>query len=294
MAIHVSPLRYPGGKASMSEVLANLLVANDLHDGTFVEPFAGGAGAALTLMVLEYADDIVLNDADPAIATFWRVLLKRTDELVRLVEETPVTLETWQRCRSTYLADGDAASDLDLAFAVFFLNRCNRSGIICNGGPIGGHDQRGKWKLDARYNVDGLVSRIERVAAHRDLISVHNLDAVELLTGDHFDTDHALVFLDPPYYEKGQGLYLNSMQHDDHAQLAELLLSEPEFHWVLTYDDVPEIRELYSDTALRCFTLRYSANRRRQGRELIVVDPRLEVPETVFDIPRSPTRISFA
>ena len=69
---HPSPLRYPGGKHALAPLLADILVHNDLHDGTVVEPFAGGAGASLRLLFDEVVSESILNDADPRIHAFWR------------------------------------------------------------------------------------------------------------------------------------------------------------------------------------------------------------------------------
>jgi len=279
MPSHPSPLRYPGGKHSLAPLLADVLVCNQLHDGTIIEPFAGGAGASLRLMFDEIVSQLVLNDADPRLYAFWRAVLNQTEQLVRLIETTPLTMEQWQKCSAVYNSAPSRTRQLDLAFAVFYLNRCNRSGILMGGGPIGGHEQAGKWKLSARFNRTELISRIRRIAEYRDRISVSRLDARDLLEKIHNPAERLLVFLDPPYYQKGQRLYLNALDHKDHQDLAELLLSSPPFHWVLTYDDAEPIRKLYKTLHPRPLKLAYSAYKRRVGHELIIFDPRLKIPE---------------
>ena len=52
---------------------------------------------------------------------------------------------------------------------------------------------------------------------------------------------HYLIYLDPPYYEHGAELYLNSYTHNDHAELASFLLNRTTIKWVLSYDNVKEI-----------------------------------------------------
>lgn len=288
-----SPLRYPGGKAVLAPVLADVLVANDLHDGLVVEPFAGGAGASLELLLGEYAGDIHLNDADPRIAAFWRAVVNQPDALVERILHAEPTIGTWNRARAKYRGPAYKSNQIDLAFAVFFLNRCSRSGVLVNGGPIGGHEQRGRWKIDARWDAERLAARIRRIALYREGIKVTCRDARDLLTAPPFDSSRALVFIDPPYYEKGQRLYMNTMQAEDHEELAALLLDEPPFRWVLTYDDVPEVRSLYASLSPRTFTLGYSAYERRLGKELIVFDPRLQLPDDVFRARTKPGRIRF-
>jgi DNA adenine methylase len=289
---HYSPLRYPGGKAVLGPVLADVLAANDLHDGKIVEPFAGGAGASLYLLFGEYAGSLVLNDADPRVAAFWRSVLHQTDELCDRILTSRPTMKLWRACRDVYRSTR-RRSQIDMAFAVFFLNRCNRSGVLINGGPIGGHKQMGAWGIDARYNRPDLVRRIRRIAGYGDGITVTTMDARELLRSEAVGGRRTFVFLDPPYYEKGQRLYMNNLAHKGHEELATLLLEEPSFNWVLTYDDVPQVRALYASLSLRMFRLGYSAYERRLGRELIIFDPRLSLPDDAFRVRTKPGRIRF-
>ncbi len=280
MRVFSSPLRYPGGKAGMSEFLADLLEVNGLRDGVYAEPFAGGAGAALNLLFEEHVERIVLNDADEGLASLWSTMLHQQDALVELILETPVSIGVWKRQRQVYL-HRDQHTKFELAFACFFLNRCNRSGIIVTGGPIGGYAQAGDWKLDSRYNKTGLVDRIRRIGDYRDRIEIHNMDAVGFLSTvirDSDDVDSTLVYLDPPYYSKGSQLYLDYYEHQDHVNLADFLKQEHSFSWVLSYDDVPQIRELYGDMPLVPLDVLYCAHSRKNGRELLIHSEDLDLP----------------
>ena len=167
MAVSFSPLRYPGGKQILARVLAHLIKVNGREGGVYVEPYAGGAGAALSLLYGEFVRQIIINDKDPSIHAFWDAVLNKTANLSKLVRETPLTVEEWQRQRQIYLAS-KKHSALRVGFAAFYLNRRNRSGIIGNAGVIGGQKQTGKWKIDARFNREDLVARIQRVAQYRD------------------------------------------------------------------------------------------------------------------------------
>ncbi len=286
MARATSPLRYPGGKAKLAEFLAGVLCANGLHDGAYVEPYAGGAGAALSLLFGEYVERIVLNDADPCVFAFWKSILDRPKQFIKLVRDTAVTVSEWYRQRQVYCRRSHH-SRLRVGFATFFLNRCNRSGIIVNGGPIGGYHQSGEWKLDARFNRDDLVRRIEKIAAYNGRIAVHNLDAIDFLKGivkKMVDLEKVLVFLDPPYYAKGSQLYLNYYEHKDHARLARFIKNQRAFRWLMTYDDVSEIRILYENRQCIPFNVTYSAYRRRRGRELLICGEGLEVPDAIVPL----------
>jgi len=271
-----SPLRYPGGKSAMAGLLSDLRRINGLGDRAIAEPFAGGAGASLTLLYLEETHAIHINDADGAIHDFWWALVNRPQTFLDLLSKTRVNLTEWRNQRDVYRAHG-RGSRLRRGFAAFYLNRCNRSGIIMNGGPIGGVAQKGKWKLGARYNKEELGRRCERVAEYRERIRVSGDDGIDLIK--RLDPQSTFFFVDPPYFEKGRTLYLNALNAAYHEALAEHLKTMPDAAWVLTYDDCPEVRELYRGwAAIRPFGLRYAASERRSGRELLITPKWMRLP----------------
>ena len=236
MPLFNSPLRYPGGKGILSDFLSEVLCLNGLRDGLYVEPYAGGAGAALNLLYGEHVQRIILNDADPCIYAFWDTILNRTRAFISLLRKTPVTIEEWKHQKFIY-NHYKRYSLLRTGFACFYLNRCNRSGIIVNAGPIGGIKQNGKWKIDARFNKDELIRRIKRIAFYRDRIEFHCLDAkefVKTIVRNSNTLDRILVYFDPPYYSKGSELYLNYYKPEDHEDLAEFLRKEDSFKWLMS------------------------------------------------------------
>lgn len=267
-----SPLRYPGGKARLTPFIVQVIRDNGLLEPDYVEPYAGGAGAALRLLFEEYVDFITINDADPSIRCFWQSVTKHTSRFLDLLEISPVTVPEWRRQRAIY-EKRDLRKVVELGFATFFLNRTSRSGIIHNGGPIGGYEQTGNYKIDARFNREKLARRIERIGAYADRIHVSCVDGLALLQDIAKDVSRAkktFLYLDPPYYAQGAALYMNRFCHKEHAGLAEFLKSGPDFPWILTYDDVPEIRQLYQELPQKSFRLSYSAYDRRTGQELLV------------------------
>lgn len=274
-----TPLRYPGGKGRLTQFMGQVIDLNRLHDCHYVEPYAGGAGIALTLLYLEYASVIHLNDISRSVYGFWHSVLHETEALCRLITDTPANMDEWQKQRS--VQNDPEASLLDLGFSTFFLNRTNRSGVI-RGGVIGGKEQNGAWKLDARLNKANLIRRIERAAAFRGRIRLHNLDAKNLIK-DVLPTLplKTLVYLDPPYYVKGSELYENHYVHEDHADIAQLVRTEIRQHWLVSYDNVPPIRKLYEDFRQVEFCLSYSVGRRYKGSEIMVLGPDVRIPDVI-------------
>ena len=202
---YLTPLRYPGGKSKLANFASLVFEENNLIKGHYVEPYAGGAGIALHLLFSGHASHIHINDLNKSIYAFWQVLLEETDNMCRLIYDTPVNIDNWFRQKEVQ-AHPERHSLLELGFSTFFLNRTNRSGII-SGGVIGGKNQDGPWKLDARYNKTNLISRIERVSRVSDHITLYNQDAAEFIT-EVIPTLplRSIVYLDPPYYAKGHDL----------------------------------------------------------------------------------------
>lgn len=282
MPVTDTPLRYPGGKSQLIPFVIEVLRGNDMFLGEYAEPFAGGAGIAMHLLLNDYVSRIYLNDFDPSIYALWHSILHDTDAFCDRVERTDVNIEEWHRQRATYF-NPSPASLLDTGFATLFLNRTNRSGII-KAGVIGGLKQEGTYKLDCRFNRQDLVRKIRRIAAYREQIELTCLDAEDFVRNIVPTTsEDTLVNLDPPYFDKGPELYTNFYRPEDHASLASEVgkMKRP---WMVTYDDTPEIRALYAQYPRYSTSLNYSVQIKRIGTELLVLDPWLTAPESIRDI----------
>lgn len=259
----------------MVEFLAYIFQLN-APISTYIEPFAGGAGAALGLLFKGHVKRIVLNDADFFIFQFWNCVLNHTEELLEAIQSTEVSMEEWHRRRGILLNEEQHAnlSPVEVGFTAFFLNRTNRSGII-RGGPIGGLDQTGKWKIDARYNITNLTERIRRVSRWRNRIDFFNLDAIDFLRKSEgelgIDSEECLVYLDPPYFRQGPELYRKFYSQENHVELKDFLQDELNHKWILSYDDEDYIRELYMGIRTNGVKVNHFANKAKIGKELIII-----------------------
>ncbi len=282
MARATSPLRYPGGKSCLLDLTSQVMRLNGLERGHYAEPYAGGCGLALALLYGGHVADIHINDIDPSIWAFWHCVLNETDALVAKLNATPVTIDEWLKQRDIHRRQ-DTLDTLGLGFSAFFLNRTNRSGIIKGAGVIGGLGQGGSYKLDCRYNHDELSRRIKRIKKYEDRIHLSNLDALDFLEAcDKSLPAESLLFIDPPYYNKGAGLYTSFYKPEDHASLAAKVtaMDRP---WVVTYDDTPEIRGLYRNRRQYCFDINYSLHEKRVGTELLIASKGIKLPEIARD-----------
>lgn len=273
-----TPLRYPGGKGKLTDFFKMVFEQNDLIGGHYVEPYAGGAGIALNLLTCGYASCIHLNDLNPAVFAFWHSVINQPEELCKAIRDVDLTMDEWRRQKAILTTPANH-SPLEVGFSTFFLNRTNRSGIIW-GGVIGGKNQNGPWKLNARFNKEDLIRRIEGIAQRRSQIRLYNLDAAELIE-TVFSTlpIKTLVYLDPPYYVKGRGLYENHYLHDDHVGVAKLVKEHITHHWIVSYDHAPEIIEMYNGCPTITYGINYSAQDRYKGAEAMFFSKNLVIPD---------------
>ena len=270
----ISPLRYPGGKGALAPFLGRIIGLQSEAMDTYVEPFAGGAGAALRLLYDEYIERIMLNDIDPGVFAMWRSIVFRTDEFVDRILTEPINIDRWREMREIH-RNPENTEELELGFATFFLNRTNRSGIL-NANPIGGLEQTGRWKIDARFPRSDLAARIRLIGTYRNRIVIEGRDGIEICK-EYLPRSRTFLYVDPPYLNKGGGLYFDTLTWADHQELAQVLRRNRGCQWLLTYDHDERVPELYS--GLRCadFNIAHTAARQHVGQEYAVFSDGLRI-----------------
>ena len=276
-----SPLRYPGGKSALYPVIASAIIASKKQQSVYVEPFAGGASIAWRLLLDGVVDQVIINDADKAVYSFWRTVMESTQWLINKIRSTPVTVEEWRAQRDILVKAKKYSKEL--GFAMFFLNRTNRSGIL-DAGPIGGYNQNGEYKIDCRFNKEALIDKILKIAKHRSKVKVYNQDISIFLKRflPPCDGVHdVFVYFDPPYYEKGQRLYMNFFSSEDHARLRDAV-AQLDCRWIMTYDDKPEIDRLYESYIKSRFSINYSLSSKKKGGELMIFKDNSCIPSVNF------------
>ncbi|PGC07831.1 DNA adenine methylase [Bacillus toyonensis] len=270
-----SPLRYPGGKYKTYEYIKNLIISN--KSTTYIEPFAGGSAVALELLQEGIVKKIILNDFDRSIYAFWYSVLYHTEELIDLINRTPINLETWY-IQKEIQQNKKNAELLRLGFSTLYLNRTNRSGII-KAGIIGGKKQDGQYKMDCRFNKKQLINKIKSIANFKKQISLYNMDAIDFISNIIKKTYNSFTFFDPPYYHKGPSLYTNFYNHEDHYILAKIIKTQMKNRkWIVTYDVCNEIKKMYKSLAFQTFYLTYSAQTKRSSIEYMFFSKKVIIP----------------
>jgi len=275
-----SPLRYPGGKSILANFLADIIDLNDLRGCAYYEPFAGGAGAALNLLINGIVNELFINDADVRIFAFWNAALNQSERFIEQIHSVPLTIEEWRRQR--IICDNPKSHvGFEVGFAAFYMNRCNRSGVLLGAGPIGGQSQDGPWRMDVRFHRENLISRILQLKKLKENVHISCSDAVDFLKYSlprGQKRKQVFVYLDPPYVNKGQRLYMNAYEAKDHKALADYMIPQRTLHWVMSYDESDLVVKLYNKCRSSILPIRYSLQMKRTANELIIAPNHIAMP----------------
>jgi len=280
MSQFFSPLRYPGGKSRIYKFVSNVLTENKLIGINYAEPYAGGAGLALKLLFNEYVRRIYINDLDKSIYSFWKIILERPEEFCDWIKKVNVNVENWHFYKRIQ-KNPDTFTEFELAKSTFYLNRTNISGVL-EGGIIGGLEQKGKYKIDARFNKENLIKRIKKISEFKDRIVVSNSDGIRFIKKMDRMKDDVFVYLDPPYYEKGADLYMNYYKKKDHKKLAKYVHQLTK-RWMVSYDNQEFILNLYSRKRKLQYRLSQSASN-RVGDEILIFSDRLSFKDSIQEL----------
>lgn len=239
---HLSPFRYPGGKTWLVPEVRQWLTASKQRPSVFVEPFAGGAIAGLSVAAEHLAERVFLCELDDDVAAVWETIFRGTDadvgDLSKKITGFDVTLENVRA-----VLDGKPRSTKNRAFRTIIKNRMQRGGIMAAGAGLVKDGEAGRG-LKSRWYPETLATRIEILRSLKDRISFECGDAFEVVRRFADDPD-AFFFIDPPYTAGGKkaGSRLYTHNEIDHEGLFALMAGV-RGSVMMTYDDAPEVREM--------------------------------------------------
>lgn len=277
---HYSPLRYPGGKNCIFPFMSKFFYENDLVGIPYAEPYAGGAGLALHLLIEGFVSKVYINDLDPCIYLFWKAILNRTDEFCKWIDSVPVNLDTWRYYKEKY-KEGVEVDEFEIAKCTFYLNRTNISGVL-DAGPIGGYSQTAKYKIDARFNKKDLIKKIRIIESRKRDILLSNYDGIEFIKSLNRKHSDVFIYLDPPYVEKGHFLYMNCFKEEDHIQLSRFV-SRINKKWIVSYDMNDLILQNYSKWNMIQYQLLQCTSNCKKN-EILVFSEGLEFSDSMNEL----------
>jgi DNA adenine methylase len=241
----MSPLRYPGSKVRITEMVAGLLERNLLVGSHLYEPFAGGSAVSLGLLANGFVPAATWVERDPMIYAFWKMVKDRPDELIERMMRGKVSLAAWRRMLPLRDINKPTKANLaELGYAGLFFNRTCFSGIV-GAGPIGGMTQSSSYKIDCRFNKKQLAASIRECSDILKKVDVLFGDGIAFLEKECLAMpQHAVVYVDPPYVTNGYKLYRYHFDKADHEKLADVV-DDLRVPWLMSYDNHDLIRGLY-------------------------------------------------
>lgn len=276
-----SPFRYAGGK-----FYARKLILEHIPLHTFyIEPFAGGASI---FFAKNRAESNWLNDIDKDLINCLSIIRNRPEKLIARLKGEEATKERHGYYKNEYRP----RTALDRAVRWFYINRTSYSGIM--------NEQNCYWGYGEKYSMrpENWPRNILRTASKLQGVTLTAFDFEQVIQDA---PDGSFLFIDPPYFNADQEkFYVHSFKKEDHIRLSVILKQhQKRIRFLLTYDDNPEVRELYNWTyAMHKREWNYTINRtddqkngtkkrgaRYKGHELFIVNYNSQPQEPLFSTP---------
>jgi DNA adenine methylase len=271
--------RYPGGKSKLKLwILDRLSQQAQDKNLEYREPFFGGGSIGLELLQEPYdIKSLWVNDKDPGIACLWTSVIRYPEELKTCVRSFQPSVDYFHLFKQELLSidkvDDNRGDIVKTGFMKLAIHQTSYSGLgTKSGSPLGGKEQKSKYKIDCRWSPDYICKKIDRIHSKLSVFEIRHDSCTSSDFQDLIEDDsrRSLLYLDPPYYIKGNELYQKGFTERDHERLAESL-KKTSHKWVLSYDDCPEIRNMYAGWAvIEQIQANYSINSSRSKPELLI------------------------
>lgn len=233
-----SPFRYPGGKTWFMPCL-RAWIYKFPKPSLFIEPFAGGGIASLTVGFEKMADHVIMVELDEQIAAVWKTILSDDAHwLINQIVDFDITVDNVNE-----IINYDPSNTKQLAFQTILKNRTSHGGIIAPGAGLIKNGEAGKG-ISSRWYANTLAKRIANIYKIRDRFTFIQGDGLVTME-EYASKENVAFFIDPPYTAGGKraGSRLYKYFELDHQRLFDLCASL-KGHFLMTYDIAEEVKEL--------------------------------------------------
>jgi DNA adenine methylase len=251
-------IAWVGGKRQLAKQIVSLIPEHR----AYVEVF-GGAGWVLFAKPKNISSGEIFNNINKDLIGLFRVVRERLAEFYCrqnfLLTSNVEFQEFLERSRrGAWLDDVDRAVGLYYLIKNSFSNLCRSYSLRCA--------TRIPYKPDPAF--------LEEVRDRLRGVQLHSLDFEELI--GRTDRPETFYYLDPPYTVADRGgYYQHAFSEKDHRRLARVLRAV-KGRFLLSYDDVPLVRELYAgfhieETSPLTYTMCSTTSRpKKKATELLI------------------------
>jgi DNA adenine methylase len=261
-----SPLRYPGGK---SKALGYIMPHVPLNIKEFREPFVGGGSVFLSVENLFHKRIKLywINDLSYDLYCFWAYAKDDIETLVESILEFKNNYPDGRELYNYFTRKDSLRNEFDRAVRFFVMNRITFSGVV----DSGGYSQQA---FEKRFTYSS-IERLKNISFSMSSVQITQGDYEKLLFQDG---QNVFIFLDPPYWKatksKLYGVKGDLHTSFDHARFATNM-RKCNHKWLITYDDSPEIRNLFNFAHIVEWEFQYGMNNYKQsyaakGKELFI------------------------
>ncbi|MBA5779123.1 DNA adenine methylase [Stappia sp. F7233] len=245
-----------GGKRNLAKRLTRL-IANVAHK-TYCEPFVGMGGVFLRRTVLPPAE--VINDYSGDVVNLFRILQRHYPQFIETLRFQVTSRREFDRLSRT---DPSTLTDLERAARFLYLQR------TAFGGKVAGRTFGVSLDGRARFDLTKLAPMLEEVHERLAGVVIENLSFADFIP--RYDGPDTLFYCDPPYWGCETDYGKDMFGRPDFERLRDCLAAV-KGRWILSINDVPEIRALFAGFTIAEVAVTYSINDgdTKQAAELII------------------------
>ena len=259
---------YYGGKFRLSKQLVPMLATHD----RYFEVFAGGLSMFFRKVKAPFS---VINDVDNDIVNLYTCVITQFDKLIDTLYWLPKSRELFNDSKSA-VKDTKNIEIPDVARAAQYFYSI-RNGF--NKIPTGTFSKTSTW------NTSEIIENLKYSRTFFDDTTIENLDFRKLIT-DYKPKQGDMWYLDPPYIiatERGD-YYMADFKEDEHEDLRECvdLINRSDAKFMISYDDRPVIRDMYSDFNIYEIETQYAGRNADDVKyfiELVITNYECEPPQ---------------
>ncbi|EJF85010.1 DNA adenine methylase [Bartonella rattimassiliensis] len=247
---------YVGGKIKLAKTIINIM--ENIPHRTYAEPFVGMGGVFFRRKLIPLYE--VINDRSGDVVNFFRVLQRHYHSFIELLEFQISSREVFERLRTQ---DPKTLTDLERALRFLYLQRLSFGGQVVKQ-TFGVDPNRG-----ARFNRLKLEASLKLIYRRLAGVTIEHLDWFEFIR--RYDRPSTLFYLDPPYWGVEDCYGKDLFKREDY-QTMSTLLAQLKGKFLLSLNDVPEVRKTFSQFKIKEVTTSYTcgSNKPTPAQELII------------------------